>query len=403
MEKERGESSWPHTALTEYVRLKSEYEFALGGKLNLFRFFIVRSLTLLKNAGRYGMIVPLALLADISCSKTRRYIMTNSGDLIADCFPQKDNPNRRVFLDAKLSTCVITCKKAPINEEDAQIKVCVYPWNKFEDKHRESVLHLSDIALLDPENTPIPLVDSEQWEICKKIYLNPKISRLGAITDFVVTRGEINQTIYREFITDNPQHAKLLKGVEVGQYHLNEKLSQGKKEWFDEVKYLKTNNPKSMLNKRRIVTQRITGVDERLRIVATIIDPPAYFADSTNSVVNNDFAQYKLEYLLGLLNSWLFQWRFKLTSSNNNVGTNELDSMPFCTINFSDPAEKAAYDRLVGLVESMLALHKQSTRTPQEKEMLARQIESTDAAIDKLVYALYGLTEEEIKIVEGKE
>ena len=48
-----------------------------------------------------------------------------------------------------------------------------------------------------------------------------------------------------------------------------------------------------------------------------------------------------------------------------------------------------------------------SARTPQEKEMLSRQIESTDEAIDRLVYELspsgiiYGLTEEEIKIVEG--
>jgi len=33
--------------------------------------------------------------------------------------------------------------------------------------------------------------------------------------------------------------------------------------------------------------------------------------------------------------------------------------------------------------------------------MLQSQIESTDAQIDALVYALYALTEEEIKIVEG--
>ena len=37
----------------------------------------------------------------------------------------------------------------------------------------------------------------------------------------------------------------------------------------------------------------------------------------------------------------------------------------------------------------------------REKEMLQRQIEMVDSAIDRLVYALYGLTEDEIKIVEG--
>ena len=56
---------------------------------------------------------------------------------------------------------------------------------------------------------------------------------------------------------------------------------------------------------------------------------------------------------------------------------------------------------MVSLVERMLALHKQSPRTPQEQEMVKREIESTDRAIDKLVYELYGLSEEEIGIVEG--
>jgi len=40
-------------------------------------------------------------------------------------------------------------------------------------------------------------------------------------------------------------------------------------------------------------------------------------------------------------------------------------------------------------------------QTPKEEAMLQSQIESTDAQIDALVYALYALTEEEIKIVEG--
>jgi hypothetical protein len=43
-----------------------------------------------------------------------------------------------------------------------------------------------------------------------------------------------------------------------------------------------------------------------------------------------------------------------------------------------------------------------AARTPQEKEMIRREIEATDRAIDALVYELYGLTEEEIAIVEGK-
>ena len=52
----------------------------------------------------------------------------------------------------------------------------------------------------------------------------------------------------------------------------------------------------------------------------------------------------------------------------------------------------------------MLALHKNLApgKTPREKESMQKQVESTDGGIDKLVYELYGLSEEEIAIVEQR-
>ena len=52
----------------------------------------------------------------------------------------------------------------------------------------------------------------------------------------------------------------------------------------------------------------------------------------------------------------------------------------------------------------MLKLHKDLPRakTPHEQESLQRQIATTDRQIDQLVYELYGLTEEGIRIVEGE-
>jgi hypothetical protein len=51
----------------------------------------------------------------------------------------------------------------------------------------------------------------------------------------------------------------------------------------------------------------------------------------------------------------------------------------------------------------MLTLHKQlaEVKTPHDKTAIQRQIDTTDHQIDRLAYELYGLTEEEIKIVEG--
>ncbi len=59
---------------------------------------------------------------------------------------------------------------------------------------------------------------------------------------------------------------------------------------------------------------------------------------------------------------------------------------------------------MVNLVNQMLNLNKKlnNAKLPQEKNLLQRQIETTDKQIDKLVYELYDLTDEEIKIVESE-
>ena len=57
---------------------------------------------------------------------------------------------------------------------------------------------------------------------------------------------------------------------------------------------------------------------------------------------------------------------------------------------------------MVKLVEQILELHKRlaAAKTPPEKTALERQIAATDQQIDRLVYELYWLTEDEIEIVE---
>ncbi len=58
---------------------------------------------------------------------------------------------------------------------------------------------------------------------------------------------------------------------------------------------------------------------------------------------------------------------------------------------------------MVALVEQMLALHKRCsvTGTSHEQSVLAAPIAATDRQIDRLVYELYRLSEEDIRIVEG--
>ena len=113
-------------------------------------------------------------------------------------------------------------------------------------------------------------------------------------------------------------------------------------------------------------------------------------------------------YVLGVLNSKL------LTFYLQRIGTcfqggyfayepNYLQRMPIRDINFSNPADKANHDLMVELVQRMLSLHEklQAARISQEKTFFQHQINATDHQIDRLVYELYGLSEDEIEIIEG--
>jgi len=136
------------------------------------------------------------------------------------------------------------------------------------------------------------------------------------------------------------------------------------------------------------------------------LDEEGYFGSNTTYFIPSD--DY---YLLGVLNSKLAQFYFVqvcagLESSNEvylRFFGQYIENFPVRNIDTPDPANKNRVDNVVSLVERMLSLHKQlaAAKTPAEQTQLKRQIETTDRQIDTLVYELYGLTEEEIEIVEG--
>lgn len=68
-----------------------------------------------------------------------------------------------------------------------------------------------------------------------------------------------------------------------------------------------------------------------------------------------------------------------------------------------DTSQISFCDRIVFLVEQIPALLRQlaDAKTPNDKTAIQRMIETIDTQIDRLAYELYGLTEEEISIVES--
>jgi len=117
----------------------------------------------------------------------------------------------------------------------------------------------------------------------------------------------------------------------------------------------------------------------------------------------------RLEFLLACFNSKLLSWYF-LQRSNiaqrddfPKIVLKETRSLPFPKIDLSNVSDCAVHDRLVGMAEKMLVLtpRLRTAKSEVERQTLQNAVDATDREIDQLVYELYGLTKEEIALVEG--
>jgi Eco57I restriction-modification methylase/restriction endonuclease TaqI-like protein/N-6 DNA methylase len=141
---------------------------------------------------------------------------------------------------------------------------------------------------------------------------------------------------------------------------------------------------------------------------ACYLDPDAtWLLDTAYAVILRPGVRLDLRFVLAILNSPLLTHFLKETGTALRGGyfrmkTAYLNPFPIRTIDFDDAEDVARHDKLVALVERMLTLHKKlpAARLPRDKQLYERQIAATDSEIDRLVYELYNLTPEEIRIVE---
>lgn len=101
--------------------------------------------------------------------------------------------------------------------------------------------------------------------------------------------------------------------------------------------------------------------------------------------------------------AYYFRKRFNRTEKTfPEIRVAELAALPIRVIDPKKKSDCAQHDALVAHVERMLKLHTDlsAAKSPDAQTHLERDIAATDRAIDALVYQLYGLTTEEIALVE---
>ena len=157
----------------------------------------------------------------------------------------------------------------------------------------------------------------------------------------------------------------------------------------------------------RLLLRRL--VNRKQRLMATKIDKTTI--TNKNLYVIKAKGKESIYYILGIINSKLISKIYLAQVSQATkddfpqVTINDVLALPYRKMTSPIPPNAARHDRMLALVGRMLELHQllAGATLPQDRERRRRQIEAGDREIDALVYELYGLTGEEIRLVEEKQ
>ncbi|WP_100983719.1 Eco57I restriction-modification methylase domain-containing protein [Helicobacter pylori] len=353
------------------------YPFSEGkdiGKQNTYKVFIELGFNLTKQKGLISLITQSSIMCDCSAQFTREL-------LLKYCqihYFVEFNKKQKLFSNVIQGVCILEFLKDKPNKEHA-FKIAINNTQIQMNQIQYEQIKQDEILKFFPLYE-IPLIKSGEMEIIRKIKTD-KISLRDLLEKSL--QGNIN-TIHLKDIQDQKEtNGRIYKGANCHRYFLDTQYLFAKDNQITQQIFEKN------YYQNIIVTQNITGTSDAYRIHANLIevkDQEMLFLHTCNLSYCKELEHAK--FLVGLLNSRLLDWLFRKTSTNNHVNLYELETLPIPQI--TEKNQELAR-KITDGTERILKT--------KEKDPKANTLES-EKEIDALVYQLYNLTDEEIKIIE---
>lgn len=341
-----------------YKRL---YKAASGGKMNLYKIFIEKAISLLKNGGSLAFINPSNYLSSADSKNLRRFLLEETNLIEIIEYSEKDKIFENVT--QALTTMVLVKEKKEEN-----------------------------IANLNTKRGGIQKGNQQEFKENKNsefIFKNRIIEKIAkkekTLGDFVQGfQGEINVSTKKSFFVNQPiaGYYPVWRGNYIGSYF---KL-QHPTEYYPSA-----NDTRDHFKLKRIMFQEVSNQAQKKRIKAVIIGENNFCGHTCNYIFSD---KLDLKFILSLLNSKLFNYYFSYYNNTNHVPIGEIKSIPFDV-----DLETYNFKKQVDFVEKILKLiESDDYENNPEKQA---EVQGYEKQVDQIVYELYGLTDEEIKIVEG--
>ena len=352
----------------DFIRTNNIYKFNQG-TLNYYKIFLEEILeNYTHQSSKIGAIIPITLLNDKQSELLRKRIINKYKLFKIYIIPEKNE----FFPDISQAFCFFTLdKKEPGNI--IRINPKVVNQNDFANEGVEvNIDHIEKIS----ETAPIVIENEIGWKILQKLNVFPKLRSLASVCN---ARGELDLTLDKGFITKKRTSLPLLRGNNISEF------SYTLGEFFTEEKFMKKTAEKNKyISRERLVCQQISNIHLEKRLKFTKVPENIVLGNSCNFLTFDESlfgnSEVGLDYLLGILNSMLLNWRFKITNSNNHISNYELAELPIVLPSISD---RKKIEKLVSLIKN---------KNDQENVY----------KLNTKVFELYGLNKEEVDYVLGK-
>ena len=359
-----------------------------SGKINLYALFILKCKSILKENGVASFIIPNGLLRTTTYDMTRKFILENY--CIKEIVDLKDG----VFKGVTVSTIIMIFSNSKVSES---VKIIDANYKEDECIKTTKTQYIDQNLFLNNTsyafNIFTNLTDSDIFIKMK----NSAIS-LGDITLYIIAGIDSSKEYIINNKIDTPICKPFLEGKHIKKYRID---FANKYILFDRKELHRARPDEVWESKQKIITQRISG---GLSPLTATIDTDNYYSfASTNLIlIKPEYVDiYSYEIVCALLNSKLINFYYVKNFTNAstqtvNISKTFLEQLPMPTLDLSKTSDKKQHDDLITKVTFMLELQKGSSDPTTQN-----QINALDRQIDNLVYTMYGLSPEEIAIVEG--
>lgn len=290
---------------------KKHFKYSSEGVLNLYKLFVEEIIEKYAAKDAYiNLLIPASILSDKTSTKIRTHILKDMKLLSVKVISEGSG-----YIDAQqaLSTLLI-------HKGEATSAIDLIP--DYCKKPNEITRIEIDDILNDNTGNSIFAIDKDDYEIIKRLREFPVIKDLCFIHNL---RGELDLTTNKEYITSDYTEYRLLRGRNIDYYGL---IDEGSLENVN-PEFISNTNKNRFIKNDRIVCQQIANMKKVRRIKFALVHKNYVLGNSCN-FISVDENKYGIDIysMLGILNSKLINWYFKLTSTNNHINNYEIDSFP---------------------------------------------------------------------------